>query len=278
MLQYLLSLVLNSVRGMKAQGHQLVTRARKGDTGPMGISYRVSFWQAGKEYRNDINNTTASERYIDICVNMPISLIGDSNFRAYQCVTTHTSDNNNNTLGKAGLWTSINSLKPMATPLLLAGKIVADYIDVDTLAVKHLDAADGDFDSLQIREGGSITTGAQVESTASHVVFNNGGLEYKSNDPVHGTTIYDMNLTKSGLSVRYKRAYTGTNIDKTLNLGYGDISIRDDVNNTTEYALFCNGTYKLAVVSSLPSTTDSSTIYIVTGGSKGVYVGSTKIA
>ena len=87
-----------------------------------------------------------------------------------------------------------------------------------------------------------------------------------------------MNLTKAGLSVRYKRAYTGINIDKTLNIGYGDISIQDDVENTTEYALFCNGTYKLAVVSSLPSTTDSSTIYIVTGSSKGVYVGGTKIA
>ena len=131
--------------GYKAQGHQLVTRARKGDTGPTGISYRVSFWQAGKEYRNDTNNTTASERIIDVCVNMGLSMIGDTNFRAYQCVTTHTSDNNNNTLGKAGLWTAINSLKPIATPLMLASKIVADFIDVDTLYVKHLNAADGTF-------------------------------------------------------------------------------------------------------------------------------------
>ena len=134
MLRWLLSLVHNSVVAMKAQGHQLVTRARKGDTGAVGISYRVSYWQAGKEYHNDINNTTASERYIDICVKMPISLIGDANFRAYQCVSTHTSDATTNTLGKAGLWTSINSLKPLVTPLMLANKIVADYIDVANLA------------------------------------------------------------------------------------------------------------------------------------------------
>jgi len=120
--------------GYKAQGHQLVTRARKGDTGPTGISYRVSFWQAGKEYRNDTNNTTASERIIDICVNMSISMIGDSNFRAYQCVSTHTSDATTNTLGKAGLWVSINNLKPLVSPLILANKIVANYIDVADLA------------------------------------------------------------------------------------------------------------------------------------------------
>lgn len=138
MLRWLLSLVHNSVVAMKAQGHQLVTRARKGDTGAVGISYRVSYWQAGKEYRNDLNNTTASERIIDICVNMPISLIGDANFRAYQCVSTHTSDATTNTLGKVGLWESVNSLKPLVSPLILAGKIVADYIDVDTLNVKKL--------------------------------------------------------------------------------------------------------------------------------------------
>ena len=63
-----------------------------------------------------------------------------------------------------------------------------------------------------------------------------------------------------------------------MNIGNGAITITDNIEQETEYALFANGSYRLAIVSSLPSTTDSSTIYIVTGTSKGVYVGSTKIA
>lgn len=152
----------------KAQGHQLVTRARKGDTGASGITYRVSFWQAGKEYHNDINNTTANERIIDICVNMAISMIGDSNFKAYQCLSTHTSDASTNTLGKAGLWTQINSLKPLVTPLMLANKIVADYIDVANLAANDAFISALTVNKLTVKNGNNII--AKIGDMESYTV------------------------------------------------------------------------------------------------------------
>lgn len=262
----------------KVKGSQTVTRARKGDTGNGGITYRISVWESGKVYHNDTNLETDGERIIDICVNKAMAMIGDSTFVARKCKVTHESDEQTIPLSNNTYWEDVNQFQPIVTPVLLAQAIQAAYIDVDNLYVKHLDAASGDFNSLQVREGGSITTGAQVESTSDHIVFNNSGLECKSNNSVHGTTIHDANYKKTGITVRYKRSYTGINVDKTLSIGYGAISVHDDVEDTNEYAVFCNGQYKLAIVSSLPSTTDSSTVYIVTGSSKGVYVGSTKIA
>ena len=122
--------------------------------GISGLDYRIEYWQSGQEYHNDINDLDADPRIIHICTNMPIALYTDTNFRAYQCVRTHTSSSSIQ-LGAEGYWTRINNLGPLITVLVLAGKIVADHIDVGSLAadtafinalsVKHLDAADGVF-------------------------------------------------------------------------------------------------------------------------------------
>ena len=115
--------------------------------GISGLDYRIEYWQSGQEYHNDINDLDADPRIIHICTNMPIALYTDTNFRAYQCVRTHTSSSSIQ-LGAEGYWTRINNLGPLITPLVLTGKILADYIDVDTLAVKHLDGADGKFSGI----------------------------------------------------------------------------------------------------------------------------------
>ena len=119
----------------KAQGHITVRRRPKdGEQGEVGISYRVSFWQSGKKYHYDLNLTGgATERIIDICVNKPLSLIGDSGFKAYQCIRTHTSSDSI-PLGNVNYWTAVNNFQPLVSPLILASKIVADFIDVDDLA------------------------------------------------------------------------------------------------------------------------------------------------
>lgn len=263
---------------VKVQGSKTVARARKGDTGNGGITYRITVWEDGKEYRNDSSLKTDGERIIDIAVNKAMSLIGDTTFKAFKCMVTHTSDTQSRPLAAGTYWEAINTLQPIVTPVLLANTIAANFIDVDELKVKHLDGADGDFDSLEIRPGGSITTSGQAESTSSHVTIDNEKIEYQSSDAVHGTTLSHSQLNDDGLSVRYKRTYTGINIDKTLFVGYDGVSIQDDVNNEREYAVFCNGSYKLAIVSSLPSSPSSNVVYIVTSGTgKGVYVGSTKI-
>lgn len=140
-----------------AQGHITVRRKPKdGNQGEVGISYRVSFWQSGKNYHNDLHLTGgATERIIDICVNMPLSLIGDSNFKAYQCVQTHISSNDI-PLGTSGYWTTVNSLQPLVSPLILANKIVADYIDVANLAANDAFISALTVNKLTVKNGNSI--------------------------------------------------------------------------------------------------------------------------
>lgn len=140
-----------------AQGHITVRRKPKdGNQGEVGISYRVSFWQSGKNYHNDLHLTGgATERIIDICVNMPLSLIGDSNFKAYQCVQTHISSNDI-PLGASGYWTAVNSLQPLVSPLILANKIVADYIDVVNLAANDAFISALTVNKLTVKNGNSI--------------------------------------------------------------------------------------------------------------------------
>lgn len=140
-----------------AQGHITVRRKPKdGNQGEVGISYRVSFWQSDKKYRNDLHLTGGvTERIIDICVNMPLSLIGDSNFKAYQCVQTHISGNNI-PLGASGYWTAVNSLQPLVSPLILANKIVADYIDVANLAANDAFISALTVNKLTVKNGNSI--------------------------------------------------------------------------------------------------------------------------
>lgn len=105
--------------------------------GIAGIDYRIVTWETNTEYRNDSNNISVDPRVIHIATNMPMALISDPNFHAYQCVQTHTSSANI-PLGTVGYWAEINNLQPLITPLVLAQKIAAGCIDVDSLNVKLL--------------------------------------------------------------------------------------------------------------------------------------------
>lgn len=123
---------------VKVQGSKTVARARKGDTGNGGITYRITVWEDGKEYRNDSSLKTDGERIIDIAVNKAMSLIGDTTFKAFKCRVTHTSDTQSRPLAAGTYWEAINTLQPIVTPVLLADKIAANFIDVDELTAKHV--------------------------------------------------------------------------------------------------------------------------------------------
>lgn len=130
---------------VKCKGSKTVTRARKGDTGNGGITYRISVWEDGMEYHNDSALQTDGERIIDIAVNKAMSFIGDSSFIARKCKITHQADHQLIPLGNNTYWEDVNQFQPIVTPVLLAQAIQASYIDVDNLYVKHLNAADGTF-------------------------------------------------------------------------------------------------------------------------------------
>ncbi len=121
-----------------------------------GLTYRTSKYTVGVTYRNDNNpyyRDANGVGYIDIVYLNEISIVPSGNpASAFICNKTHTASAATPAVGE--LWTAMNTQQPIYTALLLTKKIIADYIDVDTLHVKHLDGADGTFSgSLQAASG-----------------------------------------------------------------------------------------------------------------------------
>ena len=130
----------------------------KGDPGARGYAgcvYRVTVWQSGKQYRNDQYLETEDVRYIDICVDVPIAIIGQTTVNAYMCKVTHTSSSSR-PLGDSSYWTKMETFAPVMTPLLLAGAISADYIACAEIAsnsafIQSLVAQQAFIDSLVVK-------------------------------------------------------------------------------------------------------------------------------
>lgn len=100
--------------------------------GMEGLEHRTSAWRSGVEYRND-SGKAGTPRCIDYCYNKALSMIGDSDFVAYRCIKTHVSSDEI-PLGTSGYWERVNNMAPIVTALVLASKIRADFIDVETIA------------------------------------------------------------------------------------------------------------------------------------------------
>lgn len=115
------------------------TQGPQGADGEVGITYRTSVWEAGKTYRCDADGPAPDGlRIIDIVYNKSIAMLNDSTLQIYQCTGTHISAAETDWQDPSK-WTNINQLNlPLATPVLLANKIIADYIDVDSLDTKLL--------------------------------------------------------------------------------------------------------------------------------------------
>ena len=168
---------------VKVQGSKTVARARKGDTGNGGITYRITVWEDRKEYRNDSSLKTDGERIIDVAVNKAMSLIGDTSFKAYKCRVTHTSDAQSRPLAVGTYWEAINTLQPIVTPVLLADKIAANFIDVDELTAKHVQVkvgsnviADmGGDTSYPLFLGGATAALAKTKFSANGELYCAGG-------------------------------------------------------------------------------------------------------
>lgn len=103
--------------------------------GPTGLTPRLSVWKAGERYRNDTDNTDIAPRYIDYVTDVDVALLGETEYHVYRCVKQHLSDDNTRKPGNTEYWTEISSgYGPLIAPLLLSRKIIADFIDVTSLA------------------------------------------------------------------------------------------------------------------------------------------------
>lgn len=273
--------------GFSVRGHICIRRkAKDGNPGEAGKSIRTTVWETGKQYY--AGDTQVDGVYpLDIVADKAMS-IGVSGVNFYMCRTSHTSASNI-PLTNTAYWTKLNNLKPVVTYLILAEAIKANLIDVADLAansafinnlyVKHLSGADGDFSgqitaqsgfidgTLRLNGGGSIQS---IGTNSDQIKIDNAQVKVSdiSARPPSVTII------KTGISI-HQVGPSGT--DYGIEIGPSSIK-KESTNAVDNYAVFANGNYTLSVVSQLPSSPSSSTIYIVTGTQKGVYLGSTQIA
>lgn len=149
--------------------------------GMSGITPRHTYWQAGKEYRNDTGRN-ADPRFLDFCSNMPIAMVTDPNFKMYMCVKTHVSSASI-PLGAAGYWSPMNSMQPIVTMFLLAQLIKAEYIDVEDLVanqafINSLVASSAFINNLTVKK---------LETDSGKVVIINNGSIYAEDARLSGT-------------------------------------------------------------------------------------------
>lgn len=131
-----------------------------GVDGSPGMTIRTTVWEPNKQYY-DGTEEIESTRYLDIVTDKEMGTDdpNDENcVHYYMCTQSHVSSNER-TYEDTEFWTLIEDTgKPIKTPLVLAQKIKADFIDVDDLSadeafienleVKHLDGADGTFNGI----------------------------------------------------------------------------------------------------------------------------------
>lgn len=98
--------------------------------------------------------------------------------KLYLCLVSHTSisgvnDPITSVSQQKGFWEIAQEWVFIATKLLLAEKINANQIDVDSLYVKHLDGADGTFSGELKAATGSFEGSLNIAN--GKIVFNNDG-------------------------------------------------------------------------------------------------------
>ena len=154
----------------------------KTSNGADGITYRRSVWAEGKLYRNDVADPTSNLRpadgltVIDIVYNKYIAMLDDNDLRIYQCKTTHPSKEEDMSGGQltSSRWDPINqTTTPFATPLLLATRIIADYIDVIDLAANTGFINALTVNKLTVKNGDSII--AKIGDMSDYTVDNVAG-------------------------------------------------------------------------------------------------------
>ena len=274
-----------------------------GADGATGKSIRVSVWKPN-QYYYDGSELVDGIYVFDIVTDKDAAMIGEDDINYYQCKHSHLSSSEETYLDE-GLWDDLPNYTPFVTPLVIADKIKAGFIDTDGLVTNELEvrdendntllyAGDTDYPLLagsrnsanavtKIDKNGKIySTDAEISGVINaNSGFINGTLKLSPDGMLQtygrfGSELNAIQLDNTGLYVSWAIAdHEDYDIYK-MSVGSNNI-MRGWEDSAKEYAVFANDTYLLNVVDSLPASPDSKTIYIVTGTGKGVYVGSTQI-
>lgn len=115
-------------------------KGEKGDVGNAGKSIRVTAFESGVYYYNGEELADDGICYLDIVADESIAL-DKSDVKYYVCKESHLSSGDKDEL-LTDQWEPMETTNPIVTPLILAEKIKADFIDVDSLTAKKLTVRD----------------------------------------------------------------------------------------------------------------------------------------
>ncbi len=186
-----------------------------GEKGLPGCIYRQTKWETGKTYRNDeVGETTDDDglRYIDVCTTVSMALLSET-FSMYICQQTHSSSEHD--LGETGYWKTANNQKPIATTLLLAKQIIANYIDTNSLTADEAFIAQLNTKNLKSREitTENVNSGGFLQMIGNVLqMFNGSGTERLK---VHGGELSDLSASTftsptSAVTVSGSKTFTNT--------------------------------------------------------------------
>lgn len=146
--------------------------------------------------------------------------------KLYLCLVSHTSisgvnDPITSVSQQKGFWEIAQEWVFIATKLLLAEKINANQIDVDSLYVKHLDGADGTFSGELKAATGSFRGSVNIAN--GKIVFNedgSGSIAKQDSLLKEGITFDSEGNVRLGANVEYlgfeSHYYMGPIIKKTI--------------------------------------------------------------
>lgn len=128
-----------------------------GSDGASGIVYRVSVWESGQQYLNQSAETGSGIRIVDICTAEQLQIYDSDTSKAYECQVTHTANSDiplsTDAIDGVQYWAELSDLKVVKSALILANKIQAAYLDVDSIVAQGILATSEDGATVGIQSG-----------------------------------------------------------------------------------------------------------------------------
>lgn len=196
-----------------------ISKNIRGKQGANGKIIRKSVWAPHIAYYNGKDVAPDGNVYLDIVTDKSIALSGEQ-IDWKVCIRSHTSIDDIDpegdipiTSGNPNYWEVVTNVGPLATPLLLAETIDAEYINVDTLDVNKLKVKDGTEETSKVilYAGDAeipLICGRDINFNDGDVDFDNSNINswinadgsiYSKSLHVSGGTIGGWNITENSL-------------------------------------------------------------------------------
>ena len=233
----------------------VVKFVQRGEPGAPGAKPRMREWKSGTRYLQG----KEGEEFYDIVVYLN---------KLYLCLVTHTADSANNPQTSVsqglGYWEVAQDWAFVATKLLLAEKIAADQIDVDSLVAAGIFAPASSSNRNLLRNSGMYDTDGWIgNGSPSSVVFQGyecmkcTGFGY-GRYTTHARNFYVEDLPSNGVQITVS-ADVYVSSPCNINIGFESI-------NPSVYVSETNKWVRVSVTQTITSSIGNFVVYLMSFG------------